>query len=345
MEEQSLIPYEKNELTVINLPHRRRKRKKRRNYAPLVRKILPTLALLLVGLAIALNFSTIKEYIFSESESTVPTVDSSSVDAEKPVDEAVHQYKFTTVTVNNYETVNESGVSIDFDLYEHTPANIDILCEKYGNDAPIVLIVHFSPKEAYSDGIGYSETDPFYSEEKNVLEIGKALCTKLNENGIGAIHIESYGHEGTLVSGREMYINKVKEVLKLYPSISYVLDVSRDICTENDKNMIKETVSLENNTHAPIKIICGTNDTGVSKTQKDSIAFANDFAKYANSTGTSLITKLTVGKYDFALDFSVPSIRIDVGSYANSYKEASNSVLVLSDIFSNYLTQNEKPST
>ena len=62
MENQYLIPYEKIELAVTNsqIKQEKRRKKKKQNGAVL-RNILPFLALLLVGITIAFNFTTIKE--------------------------------------------------------------------------------------------------------------------------------------------------------------------------------------------------------------------------------------------------------------------------------------------
>ena len=345
MENQYLIPYEKIELTVTNpqIKQEKRRKKKKQNSAVL-RNILPFLALLLVGITIAFNFTTIKESFFNNSETEATTDEEPTVDTSNPVNEITHRYKFITVAIQSYEAINESNLNIDFDFNAHTPVDINELQNKYGIGAPVVLIVHFSPQESYSDGIGLTDDRPFYSDEKNVSEIGKLLCNSFNENGIGAIHLESYGHEGALVNGREMYISKINELLNLYPSISYVLDISRDIRTNSEKNIIKETVSLDNKSYAPIKIICGSNDTGLSKSQKESLELSNSLTKYVNSKSDTLITSLTVAKYNLSLDFSVPSIRIDIGSYANSYEEAAGSALILSNYLSNYFTQKEKPS-
>ncbi len=231
-------------------------------------------------------------------------------------------YQIFDLVAKEYEIINESRCEFDFSVpFEYTA--LEKIYSTYGKDAPVVLIIHSSNRECYSDGISYSPDGAFYSDTKNVGDIGEIICQNLNKLGVNAIHINETYASGSILSSKEEYESSLKEALNKYPSISYVFNISRDVKINSDLSMDKSTLPIGNEACAQIGIICGTNDDFVTKDQNENAQFAFGFASSLNEKGVKLIKSNTISRFALSQNYEPICLKIDIGSYANSFEEAS----------------------
>ena len=216
------------------------------------------------------------------------------------------------------EIYNEAEIEIDYSKLPEDFITVEDIYKKYGNEAPVVLIIHSSCKESYSNGTYYYTNDSFYSNENNVSTVGKVICDTLNESNINAIHIDDIFANGGIYNSRAEYESCLSEALKRYPSISYVFDISRDVLINDDLTMNKMIASINGSCVAQIKIAVG------SSTDKSKAFWHKNlaFAKMLATENSDLIYNVTLAGFELSQNIAPVSIKIDVGSYSNTINDA-----------------------
>ena len=236
---------------------------------------------------------------------------------------------FIDTCPDKFQFVNELNTEIIIDeAYSFSKAKE--LYEKYSYDAPIVLIVNFSPTEAYCDG------DSFYSNEKNVCSIGKEICDRLNKNGINSLHLFDTSSP-SLYESKAIYEQKITDTLKMYPSISYIFDISRAIHIDESLNIENEYVTVDSNKLPTIQLLCGTSNGDLTVEQKKSIFLANELSKTVNKNEIPLISKIIIAKYNLSQKFPCNTLRVDIGSYACKYEDALLTAYTFTDSIIDFL--------
>lgn len=272
---------------------------------------------------------------------TPPLVDSPSTDTNVNTDDKQpieYEYKINEKTPHEYIATNESGCDFDFsEPYKTT--SLDEIYRQFGDEAPIVLVIHSNLRESYSDGVGYNRNSNFYSDEKNVSSVGTVLVDTLNSNGINAIQVSELYASGSIYGSKAEYEKALLDTLKRYPSIRYVFNVSRGININDDFSMNKATLKNGTNNLAQISMTSGTNMKDATENQKNNVLFSFDFAKYANSNISNLIRENKISRFDLSQDFGPTSVNLDIGEYANTFEEAKNSAEAFGTLFSEYLKQ------
>lgn len=244
-------------------------------------------------------------------------------------------YKIECQT-SEYKITNETSIELKGDTPKLvSPAQIRT---KYGSEAPLVLITHLAPKEAYSNGKYYSETDNFYSDTENVSALAKILSGKLNALGIKTVYLDEEYAKGSVIGTLEEYEASLKKALDKYPSISYVISLSRGIYINEGMVQTRETVSVGGEKCAQIRIISGTSGGKMSEAQEESLNFALDFAKFANEKIPTLVSESKIAGFELGQNVSPFALEIELGTYANTYGEAKESVNRLSSLIFEYLS-------
>ena len=208
---------------------------------------------------------------------------------------------------------NEAGVNLDFEAVDLVKAN-DIYAE-YGNEAPCVLIIHRNCLEGYSNGVYYSPSDGFYGYNDNVSDVGKVICNSLNDGGIKSIHIDTVFANGSIFSSKKEYEKALDEALKKYPSISYVIEISRDVSVNKDMTMNK---NVFNEDYAQIKLTVGSSEDESNNFWNKNLSFAKALAEQSEN----LICGITLSSFELSQNIEPVCIRVDVGSYGNTIDEA-----------------------
>ncbi len=244
-------------------------------------------------------------------------------------------YKIECQT-SEYKITNETSIELKGDTPKLvSPAQIRT---KYGSEAPLVLITHLAPKEAYSNGKYYSETDNFYSDTENVSALAEILSGKLNALGIKTVYLDEEYAKGSVIGTLEEYEASLKKTLDKYPSISYVISLSRGIYINEGMVQTRETVSVGGEKCAQIRIISGTSGGKMSEAQEESLNFALDFAKFANEKIPTLVSESKIAGFELGQNVSPFALEIELGTYANTYGEAKESVNRLSSLIFEYLS-------
>ena len=216
------------------------------------------------------------------------------------------------------EIKNDAEINLDLDFSSTSYYLANDIYKKYGSEAPLVLIIHSSCLESYSNGIYYRTDDSFYSSKDNVADVGKLICDTLNNNNINAIHIDDIFANGIIFNSRAEFEKALENALKIYPSISYVLDISRDTLINDDLSMNKMITESKENDMAQIKITVGSSLDESKAFWHKNLAFANMLA----TENSDLIYDVTLCSFELSQDISPISMRIDVGAYSNTINEA-----------------------
>lgn len=237
---------------------------------------------------------------------------------------------------SGYLFVNES--QYDFiKKDDFSPTKAGEVYEKYGTDAPLVLITHKACTESYSNGKSYYYDDSFYSENENVGDIGLLLCTYLNSLGINAIHLNDIYAFGNIYNSSQEYEKSIEATLKQFPSIAYVLCISRDISINKDMSMIKNTILYNDIDVAQLSFISGSSNVSMTEEQLKNANFAFSLAEFINSKTDCLVKKNTISSFELSQNYAPYFLEIDFGSYANSYDEAASCSLIFAELFNSYL--------
>ena len=135
--------------------------------------------------AVAVASSEVKESAV-ETEAEAETVSPYSTAAKTDAETAREEYVITPIPI---ELSNETPYEPDTDALLAAGRIIpraEELYAVYGNDEPLVLILHTHGSEGFSDtsDSGYRTTD----SGKNVVALGERVTQKLNDSGIKTIH-------------------------------------------------------------------------------------------------------------------------------------------------------------
>ncbi len=233
------------------------------------------------------------------------------------------------------EITNEAGIEFDLSNIVSDVPNIEEIYKKFGNEAPIVLIIHSSVLESYSNGEYYSTSDCFYSNKDNVGDVGKIICETLNEHNINAIHIDDIYANGSIYSSTNEYKKMLSDTLEKYPSIAFVFDISRNVLINEDLSMNKNVVNYNEEKIAQIKLTIGTSNNEKTTFWHKNLLFAHSFS----SKNNDLIYDLTLSKFELSQNIEPIAVRADIGSFANSKNEALLAGRELAIRLSEFLSQ------
>lgn len=352
MDNKDIIPLYREDIDENSiLVMRRRKRKKKRSFF----KMLLCLMLIIGACSVMYkNFDKIENLarsflskIQNEQKSEFPPSFSTDSDGELTDDNIIADAPSDTVNIPKdaiaiiensgkfTEVCNETELTLDLDYqkYEYTLAT-DVY-KQYGNEAPLVLIIHSACMESYSNGVFYHTEDSFYRAESNVATVGKVICEALNKRNIKAIHIDDIFSNGSIYKSRAEFEKALDEALRMYPSISYVFDISRDILINDDLTMDKMITSINGSKMAQIKITVGSSSDESSTFWHKNLAFAQVLANECSD----LIYNVTLCDFELSQNIKPISMRLDIGAYSNSIDDAILAGEELADNICNLLHQ------
>ncbi|MBR3879111.1 MAG: stage II sporulation protein P [Clostridia bacterium] len=179
-------------------------------------------------------------------------------------------------------------------------------CEEKNSPSPIVMILHTHTSEAY-----------YKSENKylgGVISVGDALSRRLNALGLTAIHctvIHDDGEGNAYIAAGET----IKMMLKVYPSIKYVIDLHR-MELESDGVPVK-TVSTEG--LAQIRLTVSADGAG----WQENLSLALSVRQKLNENGTRLCMPPTLSPSRYNSDLPEYYLMVDVGATGNTVREAT----------------------
>ena len=263
----------------------------------------------------------------------VPTTDSSQTDTTSSPSESVTPPPQSPSGEYTISLTNETPYSPDMNEIQNTPRvipTLNKLYSTYGNDAPIVLILHTHGSEAYAN---HSSTDyRTLDTESNMIAIGKVISDKLNSSGVNTIHCE------TLFDAEDFnmaYYNAslyIRETISEFPSVSYIIDVHRDSVSLPDGTHLPLTSEVNGVSAAKLMFVIGTDHGGSGHTGwKDNLSLAARLQCDIHAEYPEVMRSINLRSASFNEQYTKGSLLLEVGSCANILEEAKISAGLFAD--------------
>lgn len=178
------------------------------------------------------------------------------------------------------------------------------------SSAPMVLILHAHTSEGYAD---HDPDDPVSVLTSSVVAVGEVLAAELNLAKIPTVHCTVI-HDGE-GDAYENAAETIETMMKIYPTIEYVIDLHRMELTDSDGNIIK-TCSAE--LSAQVRLTVST--AGVLS--KGALSLTLCLRRELNSDGARLCMPIVLTDSEYNAASALYYLKLDVGSLGNSSEEA-----------------------
>ena len=252
------------------------------------------------------NESTSAGGIFNESEEDTSEKVSTEESESKEGDEVIAADLSDSERGDAY-IINYSDLKIDAEGLLEMGFHADL---SPTSQAPIVLILHTHTSEGYAD---YDALEPTSVLKSSVVALGETLATTLNECGIPTVHCTVI-HDGE----GDAYENAAKTIeamMRIYPTLEYVIDLHRMILTDNEGNAIK-TCSAD--ASAQIRITVSSEGA----LTKGALSLALCLRRELNSNGAKMCMPIVLTDAEYNAASALYYLKLDVGSLGNTSSEA-----------------------
>ena len=129
---------------------------------------------------------------------------------------------------------------------------------------PKLLIIHSHSCEAYtqSEAHSYIPSESYRTLDlaNNMIAVGDALAEELAALGVEAIHDRTLNDYPSYNRSYAVAREKIQAYLAQYPSLVMVIDLHRDALDQP----VRETVERDGKTLAPLMLVIGTDEGGLS---------------------------------------------------------------------------------
>lgn len=275
----------------------------------------------------------------TESDGTSSNEESTDISTENNTESQLpNASAFPIYAINGKGNGITNETSKDYNISKEgfkliTPTNI---YAQYGSSAPVVLIIHSMANESYSNGKYYCESDSFYKETENVASIGEVIVKVLDEYNINAIHVSKIFSSSANSSSAE-YEKELIKILAEYPSIKYVIDISRDVEINKDMSMPKHIFESTLGGCAKIRLVTGSDFLQKNEYVNDNISFMASLQSSIEDRNPELIRSGSISPFPLSGNLAKNSIRVYIGSFANSYSEANNAAILFAECLAKFL--------
>ena len=199
---------------------------------------------------------------------------------------------------------------------------------------PAVLIIHTHGSESYTKTLGqnYKESASYRTLDcgYNVVALGDALETLLEEAGIAVIHDRTL-HD--YPSYNDSYVNSraaAQEYLKQYPSIQMVLDLHRDAALNADGTQYATQATVGGVSAAQLMLVVGTNASGrYHPNWQENLATALKLHALLERSCPGITRPVVLRAQRFNHDLAPGAMIVEVGTAGNTLAQAMASVPVL----------------
>ena len=184
--------------------------------------------------------------------------------------------------------------------------------KEYYTEKPVVLIIHSHIKEGYYD---FDAENATHSLTKSVLTVGETVAYELNRRGVPAVHctvIHGEGEGGAYTDAAETIV----EMLKIYPTIEYVIDLHRLEERDGEGRILKTESAVE---CAQIRLTASSD--GLLWQQNLSLALA--LRKELNTGGKRLCLPVVFTDVKLNARYAPFYLKVDVGASGNTTSEAT----------------------
>lgn len=195
---------------------------------------------------------------------------------------------------------------------------------------PKLLIIHSHSCEAYTQSEGHSyvpsESCRTLDLANNMIAVGDALAEELAALGVEAIHDRTLNDYPSYNRSYAVAREKIQAYLAQYPSLVMVIDLHRDALDQP----VRETVERDGKTLAPLMLVIGTDEGGLSHPHWDrNLSCGLKLQALANRDFPGLFKSLSFRASRFNGDLTPGSIIVEVGSTENTLEEAVASMSYL----------------
>lgn len=213
---------------------------------------------------------------------------------------------------------------------------------------PQVLIYHTHTTECYEkeERDYYNKNTPTRSKDTNinVVGVGQEIVKQLELRGIKTIHDTKIYDDPAYNGAYDRTNAMIVKNLKQHPKIKVVLDIHRDSIVNQQKERVAPVTKIDGENVAQIMIISGCdNGTNHYKNYAKNLSFACFLQKQLEAEHPK-ITRPVAFKYKhYNQSLSPGALLIEVGSQANSKREAQLAGIYLGASLANALTQLKAP--
>ena len=180
--------------------------------------------------------------------------------------------------------------------------------EAVGSQAPVVMIIHTHTTEEYERGSNY------FKGPVSVVSVGDAITDELNRAGLSTIHctvIHDSGNRNAYLEARDT----ISTMLKIYPSIKYVIDVHRMIISEGGVPI--KTLSPSGAAQVRLSVSTEKREGGDFRESSLALSLRQEMNR---DDGICMPILIMGGGYN--ADLSVYHLVAEVGTDKNSVEEA-----------------------
>jgi len=224
--------------------------------------------------------------------------------------------------------------------------NLSEIYDKYGSDAPVVLILHTHATESFAEnGTDFTEEAEWRSldPEKNMLTVGRKLATVLRSRGINVIHCEEMFDSADFTMAYYNASLTIRRLLAEYPSISYILDLHRDsIAYADGESTIRPLFEADGKAYAQMMFVVGTDHGGSGHTGwMDNFNLACRLQSRITENYGNLMRPINLRSASFNQQYTKGSLLIEMGAVGSSLEEACNSAELLGAVLADEIIGTE----
>lgn len=274
----------------------------------------------------------------SKKNGSAEGTDTSTVSAYDDLDEITNTDANALIVSKNLSrgsdkvyALNETSLSLDTDAL--ATAAYPIAAQNTASGEPLVLIVHTHGTECYSDSTADGSVRTT-DKDKNVVRVGKELADILNSYGIPTLHSDTMHDEISYITSYQSSRKEITQMLELYPSVKYVIDLHRDAIPNDGNKRVKSYAEINGEASAQVMFVIGTNAGGGNHPYfADNLTVASHVQKRLNDVYPGLARPINVRNAIFNQNLSQGSLLLEVGSDANTLDEALTAVRLFARCF------------
>lgn len=246
-------------------------------------------------------------------------------------DGSIENYTYTPITgdrainlkhgqINNYTELTRD------DILAICGEKPDVNVEISPTNEPQVLIMHTHTTESYEPtGDGYYDKDYVgrsLSPANSVVGVGAVIASELAEKGITVIHDGMIFDDPLYSNSYSRSYDRVREILKEYPSIKVVFDIHRD-GIEYDGVRVAPVTTINGKEAAQMMIICGCDDgTDILPDYEENLKFAAYLQSNIEERYPTLTRPMLFDYRYYNQDLTTGSLLIEIGTHANTIDQA-----------------------
>lgn len=186
-----------------------------------------------------------------------------------------------------------------------------------------VLVVHTHTTECYLSDAMSGESERTTDDTKNVIEVGRVICSVLEENGIKTVHDTTVHDYPSYQNAYTRTLKTIEKNLRENPSIKVVLDVHRDAFIYSDGSKLRVAYNDNGEETARVMLVVGTDSMGLSHPDwQKNLTFASKIQNAAQIMYPGLMRPIDLRRERFNMHMTNGSILLEVGSNGNTLDEA-----------------------